>query len=224
MITDPDPGAKPLRADAERNRRRILDAARDLFAQRGLGVTLNDIAHHAGVGVGTVYRRFPDKADLIDSMFEERLAEMEDLLRASADDPDPWHGITTFLEQALLLQASDQGLRELVTAMPDGLQRVGRVRARLQPLAIRLVRRAQQAGQLREDIVATDLPLIQVMLRSLMDTARDVAPELWRRYLEIALRGMSADPAAISVTTPPLAPKHIERVMSASKRPTGPSR
>src|SRR6058998_191476 len=62
----------PLRKDAERNRQRILDAARELFAERGLGVTLNDVAHHAGVGVGTVYRRFPDKEVLIDTLFQEQ--------------------------------------------------------------------------------------------------------------------------------------------------------
>src|SRR5579884_684684 len=66
---------RPLRKDAERNRRRILDAAAELFTERGLGVTLNDIAHHADVGVGTVYRRFPDKELLIDALFEERFAE-----------------------------------------------------------------------------------------------------------------------------------------------------
>src|SRR5579875_1512745 len=88
-----DPGAgalagKPLRKDAERNRRRILDAARELFAERGLGVTLNDVAHHAGVGVGTVYRRFPDKTVLIESLFEERLEEIAERLRTAVADPD----------------------------------------------------------------------------------------------------------------------------------------
>src|ERR1700735_4466243 len=112
---------RPLRKDAERNRLRILDAARELFAQRGLGVTLNDIAHHAGVGVGTVYRRFPDKNRLIDDLFEQRLQELVGFVETAAADPDPWRGITVFLEQALELQASDRGLMELITGMPDGL-------------------------------------------------------------------------------------------------------
>jgi AcrR family transcriptional regulator len=71
---------RPLRKDAERNRRRILDAARELFAERGLGVTLNDIAHHAGVGVGTVYRRFPDKSRLIEELFEQQIGELVALM------------------------------------------------------------------------------------------------------------------------------------------------
>ena len=78
---------RPLRRDAERNRQRILEAARELFAERGLGVTLNDIAHHAGVGVGTVYRRFPDKAQLIDGLFEQRLEEFVELMNAVLGAP-----------------------------------------------------------------------------------------------------------------------------------------
>ncbi len=88
-LTEPD---KPLRRDAERNRQRILDAARELFAEHGLGVTLNDIAHHAGVGVGTVYRRFPDKAQLIEELFEQRLEDLVSLAAARSTIPTPGTG------------------------------------------------------------------------------------------------------------------------------------
>ena len=98
--------------------------ARELFADRGLGVTLNDIAHHAGVGVGTVYRRFPDKKQLIDGLFEQRLEDLVALMDIAVADPDPWRGLSGFLEHALELQAADRGLRELITGMPDGLERV----------------------------------------------------------------------------------------------------
>src|SRR5919199_5999469 len=109
-----DRGAPTLRKDAERNRQRILDAARELFAERGLGVTPNDIAHHADVGVGTVYRRFPDKALLIDALFEQRLEEIADIFRAALQDPDPWHGLTWLLERQYELQAKDRGLKEIL--------------------------------------------------------------------------------------------------------------
>src|SRR6266511_4065497 len=147
---------RPLRRDAERNRQRILDAARELFAERGLGVTLNDIAHHAGVGVGTVYRRFPDKAPLIDALFEQRLEEFVDLMNAALDDPDPWQGFAGFLERALELQAADRGLRELVLGAPGGHERVAQLRAQLYPLGARLVQRAREAGQLRADCEVED--------------------------------------------------------------------
>src|SRR3954451_17660303 len=84
---------QPLRKDAERNRQRVLEAARELFAARGLGVTLNDVAHHAGVGVGTVYRRFPDKEMLIDTLLQEHLDEWQRIYDEGLDDPDPWHAV-----------------------------------------------------------------------------------------------------------------------------------
>lgn len=211
---------RPLRRDAERNRERILDAARELFAQRGLGVTLNDIAHHAGVGVGTVYRRFPDKARLVDELFEQRVAELVALIDIAAADPDPWHGITRFLEAALELQASDRALKELVTGMPDGLERVGRIRATLLPRGAEVVRRAHAAGKLRPDIHATDLPVIQLLLGTLIDASRDTEPDLWRRFLGILVRGIAADAESVPALSPgPLAPGQVDQVMSHLSRP-----
>jgi AcrR family transcriptional regulator len=216
-VTPDEP--RPLRVDAERNRLRILDAARELFAQRGLGVTLNDIAHHAGVGVGTVYRRFPDKNRLIDDLFEQRLQELVGFIETAAADPDPWHGITVFLEQALELQASDRGLMELITGMPDGLERVARIRDRLFPLGAEVVRRAHESGQLRDDIEAQDLPVVQLMLTTLIDAARDVDPDLWRRYLKILLRGMSAQAdREPPLGQPPLPIEDVAVVMSSLGR------
>lgn len=211
-LTDED---KPLRRDAARNRERILDAAQELFAQRGLGVTLNDVAHHAGVGVGTVYRRFPDKAQLIDDLFEQRIERLVALMREAVADLDPWHGLSGFLTRGLELLATDRGLKELVTSSPNGLERIARVRGRLLPLGSQLVRRAQASGQLRDDIAAEDLPLIQLMLSAVMDAAHDVDPELWRRYLGIVLRGLTTRPDA----EPPLArgslaPERVDPVMS----------
>src|SRR6266540_3571783 len=185
---------RPLRRDAERNRQRILDAARELFAERGLGVTLNDIAHHAGVGVGTVYRRFPDKAPLIDALFEQRLEEFVGLMNAALDDPDPWQGFAGFLERALELQAADRGLRELVLGAPGGFERVAQLRAQLYPLGERLVQRAREAGQLHAECEAQDIAVLQLMLGLVIDVAQDVEPELWRRYLGIVFQGLRADP------------------------------
>lgn len=109
---------RPLRRDAERNRKRILDAAQELFAEHGLGVSLNEIAHHAGVGVGTVYRRFPDKGLLIDGLFERKLQVLVELMEIAVADGDPWRGLTGFLRSTLELQASDSALRDLVLSPP----------------------------------------------------------------------------------------------------------
>ena len=215
------PDERPLRKDAERNRRRILDAARELFAQRGLGVTLNDIAHHAGVGVGTVYRRFPDKTVLIESLFEESFQEIADGLRAAVADPDPWHGLATFLEGQFETQARDQGLKELITAAPNGLARVSRLRDELLPLTEDLVRRAQESGSLRADVAPADLAIIQIMIGSVLDAAREVEPGAWRRYLAIMLRGLSARPDELGVLpVGPIANDEIPRVMTNHKLAT----
>src|ERR1700760_3898707 len=101
---------RPLRADAARNRERILAAATEVFAERGLHVTLDDIARHAGVGVGTVYRRFADK----DALIDERLAAFSQLAEEALAYESPWAGLERFLVSSLEQQAADRGLRELV--------------------------------------------------------------------------------------------------------------
>jgi AcrR family transcriptional regulator len=212
--------ARPLRKDAERNRRRILDAARELFAQEGLGVTLNDIAHHAGVGVGTVYRRFPDKAHLLDELFEEQVAELVALMEDGLADPDPWRGLTGYLTRNLELQSRDRAFREILLETPEGTERIGHVRARLFPLGSQLAQRAKDAGALRADFEAEDLPLLVMMLTAVLDAAHDAAPELWRRYLEIVIQGLRATPGPPDrIATPPVSAEQVPQVLAALKLP-----
>lgn len=198
---------RPLRADAERNRRRIMDAARELFAVRGLEVTLNDIARHAGVGVGTVYRRFPDKEVLIDALFEERLSELEAIATAGLAAGDAWQGIVSTLTGVLELQEADRGFKELILSANRTRDGIAPIRARMAPIVAELMARAKAAGQLREDIVPQDFPLLQILLGAVIDVSRDASPGLWRRYLELILQGMRADPAPpapLSVASPGL--------------------
>ena len=213
---------RPLRKDAERNRQRILDAAAELFTERGLGVTLNDIAHHADVGVGTVYRRFPDKELLIDALFEDRLMELMDLAERSLEDPDPWHGFVAFLEGACELQARDKGLKQLLFATPEGCARVEGVRSRMLPIAAALVNRAQQAGALREDAAPQDIVAIQWMVGSIVDHAGAASPELWRRYLELVVGALRADPPRPQpLAVPPLDPDKLAGVLESDARKAG---
>src|SRR5215213_715255 len=105
---------RPLRRDAQRNRERILAAARKLFAERGIDATLDDVAARAGVGVGTVYRRYPNKDALLDELFEERIAELAALAEASLSDADAWAALVRFLERVEELFAADRALEHLV--------------------------------------------------------------------------------------------------------------
>ena len=113
----------PLRADAERNRQRLLDAARELFATRGLDVTLDEVARHAGVGTGTAYRRFPNKDALIDALMADRIGEIGAIARECLEEPDPWLALVEFFERSLALQAADRGLKEVLFAMGRGHER-----------------------------------------------------------------------------------------------------
>ncbi len=106
--------SRPLRADAERNRRRILTAAREVFARRGLDAGLDEIARHAGVGTGTVYRRFPEKSLLIEALFEDRLDQMLALVEGAATHPDPWEGLVEILESVTKMQIEDRGLKDVI--------------------------------------------------------------------------------------------------------------
>lgn len=190
MSTSPATPERPLRRDAERNRQRILQAARDAFAEQGLSVTLDEIAHRAGVGVGTVYRRFPDKEQLIDALFEDRMNEFASLATQCLQAEDPWTGLVRFLEQVTEAHARDRGFKEVALSGARGHERVARGRERIFPLVTSLVQRAKADGSLRADLATTDLPLLQLMLGSLSECTRDVDPEIWRRYLGIITDGL----------------------------------
>jgi AcrR family transcriptional regulator len=211
---------KPLRKDAERNRQRIMAAARELFAQRGLEVTMDDIADHAGVGVGTVYRRFPDRELLIDALFEETLGQMLDLAEESRQIEDPWEGFVHFLECALEMQTSNRGLKGLLFSTAHGRERVAEARERIDPVASQLLKRAQKAGAVRKDITDTDMPLLSLSLGTTADFAGHIAPEIWRRYLAILLDGLRTDrdgPSKLPVA--PMEDAELDRAMRTWRPP-----
>jgi AcrR family transcriptional regulator len=202
----------PLRADAARNRTRILDAAAELFAAKGLSVGLDEIAHHAGVGVGTAYRRFPDKRQLIEALFEERLDRLAELAQAALAADDAWEGLTGFLEQATELQIQNRGLREIITGSDHGTRLTARARATLAPPTEQLVRRAQASGALRADVVGTDLPLIEFMVSSATELTPPNAPQLWRRYLALAIDGLRT-PDPHPLPHPGLSPDELDAAL-----------
>ena len=186
---------RPLRADAERNRRRILAAAAEVFARRGLEAGLDEIARHAGVGTGTVYRRFPDKTMLIEALFESRLDDLVDLLERCAQLPDPWDGLVQFLYSAVEMQQADRGLKDLLFQQNCDIStdRFADKRQKFVPRIRALLTRAKEAGALRPDVDVTDLAMMQFTLHSVGALAQDVQPEIWRRQLAIFLDGLRAD-------------------------------
>lgn len=187
-------GARRLRRDAEANRQRTLLAAREVFAERGLGVNLDDIARHAGVGVATSYRLFGNKQALINELFEERVDALVALAEQALANDDPWEGFVGLLTMALEQMEADRGLREVVFSELGGRPLVARARRKFMPAADAVMRRAQDAGLLRPDLKTTDLPLISYMVSSVIQHTRPVSSTVWRRYLTIVLDGLRVRP------------------------------
>jgi AcrR family transcriptional regulator len=205
---------RPLRRDAERNRQRILAAARTVFAERGLAATMDEIAVEAGVGVGTVYRRFPEKELLIEALFDDQLTEIVALAEAAQADPDPWHGLVSFLQSTLDRQCANRGLKELLLGSSRGHAHHTRAREQIAPRLEQVVARAQAAGALRPDVAVSDFALLQMTLGALIDYTRDVQPDAWRRLLGIVLDGLRAQPGSpTELPIPPLSMDELDLAM-----------
>ena len=206
-----------MRADAERNRQRLLDAGAELFATKGLAVGLDEIARHAGVGVGTAYRRFEGKEQLIEALFEDRLERLVTLAQEGLATEDAWDGLAGFMQGAVELHANNRGVKELLFTQGYAAEFVRRARARLSPLVSELVRRAQASGDLRADVEFTDMPLIQFLVSSVADFGGPHTPELWRRFLAIVLDGLrTPDPRPLPV--PPLTLEAFTETIAATGR------
>jgi AcrR family transcriptional regulator len=209
-------GDRPLRRDAERNRQRILAAAADVFTERGLDATLDEIARSAGVGVGTVYRRFPDKETLISELFRDRIDSLVTVAEGACTDPDPWHGLVSYLEYAAGALAADLGLRQLMMFGAYDRDQVRYARDRMYPVISRLVQRAQASGDLRDDFAAADVKMIAYMLASMAEYTATAKPGVWRRYLTILIDGLR--PARDDVTELPVpapTPSDLTDLMTA---------
>jgi len=220
-VVSPSRPAEPprsLRRDASRNRERLLEAARELFAERGLNVTMDEIARAAGVGVGTAYRRFGNRDELIGALFEERMQEYVALAEDAVAQADAWAALERYLERSIAMQAADRGLHDLLIGNASALERVARIRDRMLPLIDQLVRRAQEAGDVRPDITVSDVPLLGLMLGQVVGFSHDIAPDLWRRYLTLLLDGLRTSRAAPSpLSVPPLESRQLDAAMSCHR-------
>jgi AcrR family transcriptional regulator len=182
---------RPLRRDAELNRKRIMTAAREVFAQHGLEATLDDIAHHAGLGIGTVYRRFPSKTALVDALFEDSFEQLLGLMTQAANAPDPWAGLLGVITSFAELQTADRGLRDVMLSTAHGRDRSERMRDLFKPLIEQLVERAKSQGYLRADFSPRDFVVVQLMITAVAEFTGHGGPDIWRRYLTILFDGLS---------------------------------
>ena len=187
--------ARPMRRDAERNRLLIMTAARELFAQRGLDASFEAVAREAGVGVGTLYRHFPNRQALIEALFDDGLAEISRIAEEALAAPTGWAGLRHFMVEMLALQSRDRGLRDvIVQARKTADPRREVLRARfIEPLS-QLVANAQQQGDLRADLTSRDIAVIQIAVLTMAEFTGVADPDGWQRYFAILLDGMRAHP------------------------------
>jgi AcrR family transcriptional regulator len=188
MSVDPHTDERPLRADARRNRERILTAARGAVAQHGAHVQMDDVAGAAGVGVGTVYRHFPTKDALIEALVAEKFRVTTENIRAALEIEDPWEGFCAALRNNAEVMAADAGLREALIRLGPIARHTDVDRAELHEVAGAIIHRAQAAGALRDDVTVDDIGALMAGLCTTM-----AHPELnWRRHLELLLDGLRA--------------------------------
>jgi AcrR family transcriptional regulator len=180
--------AAATRSDAVRNRAKLVASARELFAKRGVDVSVEEITHHAGVGMGTLYRHFPTKHELIDAVLEDALDDIFELARTAAAAEDAWHGLTMFIEGVLELRVQNRGIRDLIASGDHGA-RHAEMRKRIRPIIRSLIVRAQEQGALRKDFKLDDVAFVLQSVGRVIETG-DGGRNAWRRYLSFVLDGM----------------------------------
>ncbi|MDX6425443.1 MAG: hypothetical protein QOD52_848 [Gaiellaceae bacterium] len=198
-----------LRADAQRNLVRVLDAAREVFAEQGIDAPVTDIADRAGVGVATIFRRFPTKDDLLAAVVEQRTEQMIEAADVALESSDPGAALRRFMETVTSMQVSDvcwceaagtglfdrDGIRELTDVL------VGKIGE--------LLTRAQTAGQVRSDLRALDIPVLLMAVATSGLMLEDAVPGAWKRYLGIILDGLRPE-AARPLPRRPLSRREFE--------------
>lgn len=204
---------KPLRRDAAENRARLLDAAMLVFAERGLDGSVEDVARVAGVGMGTLYRRFPTKQALIDELVGGLRRELLEICRAAAEHTDGT-GLEVLLVRAGQLQSEPRGCLERLWHHSDAeLDTMTEFRQ----VVRELLASAQELGRIRKDVTGTDISMVFWSMRGVIETTRDVAPTAWRRHLELLIAGLrpASGPFAGELLEKPLSDARARRITRA---------
>ncbi len=191
MSTTEASDVRHLRADARRNRERILKAAAEVFGEQGADAQMDDVARRAGVGVGTVYRHFPNKEVLMGELVKEKFAGLTENARAALEEEDAWEAFCGLLRGSAEHMAKN-------AALQDALQRTGAAweyaepaRLELEAVTAKLIRRAQKEGKMRKDFRAQELPMLMGGICAGMSSAYPQSCD-WHRHLEIILDGLRA--------------------------------
>jgi AcrR family transcriptional regulator len=209
-MVESEVSSRPLRVDAERNLRRLLDAAAQAFAERGLGVSVDEIARRAGVGKGTVFRRFPTKEHLVAEIVCDRLEQITAQGAALLEAELPGEALLEFMRAGTRVQAQDRGFLEAAAGVVFSREEVIAAHKRFIAVAASLLERAQSAGAIRADVAPCDVMLIECAASQAGAMLHSAAPEAWRRYLDIFFDGLRPG-AAHPLSHPPPTEEQLAR-------------
>jgi AcrR family transcriptional regulator len=207
-----------LRSDAERSRQRLIAAAREVFATRGLGAGLNEIAHHAGVGVGTAYRHFANKDALIEAAMRDRLDDLVRIAEEGLANPDAWDGLAHVLRQMAAVMVADIGLRDAALSAGRSPEFFEEIDARMDPLMTRVIQRAQAAGVVRTGVTVTDLLVLLFLVTEFAQRSAPVSPGIHQRYLELFMQALRPSPADADLG-PPLSHADLKGILLRESGP-----
>lgn len=199
---------RPLRRDAAQNREQLLDAAAQVFAARGLDASVEEIARVAGVGIGTLYRRFPTKEALIAALVQDVVERMSRLAVDAAGQPDG-RGLEHFLETSSADQAEHRGCLPRLWNTDTEHESIQRIRRQIAAL----LDDAKRHQRVRCDVTSTDLTMIMWSIRGVIETTCNVAPDAWRRHLDILIAGLR--PADEPLANRPISRAQIDKILTA---------
>jgi AcrR family transcriptional regulator len=206
---------RTMRADAERNRRRLLDAATQMFCERGLDVGVGEIAQQAGVGRGTLFRNFPSKEHLIAAIVVERMSESISRGRAALEAPDPGEALFDLIEQSVGRSQTDRALFDAIGDTWLANDEIRRIHLELLGVLDALVRRAQEAGAVRTDISAVDVLMMIKGVCEAVSSFHHVNPDVALRQLDLIRAAISVPGAERPLRGQPPTMEDLERTAAA---------
>ncbi|MBP5872768.1 TetR/AcrR family transcriptional regulator [Streptomyces sp. LBUM 1479] len=216
-----DSAGQSKRSDAERNRGRIIAAARTVFGRDGLNASMASVAREAGVGIATLFRHFPRKEDLVAAVFTDRMKAYVQATAEALADPDPWHGFTGYIQDVCAMQAADRGFADVLTMSFPGVPELEQYHARAYEGFLELIDRAKSSGHLREDFSSRDLVLLLMANAGVLSATGDAAPDAWRRLVAWMIQSFQA-PARGQLPDPPEDAALYEAMRRASHGVTAP--
>jgi AcrR family transcriptional regulator len=203
---------RPLRRDAQKRHERLVAAARREFAARGADASLEKIARDAGVAIGTLYRHFPTRLDLLMAAFEPRLQEFLDEANRALEMNDPWEGFVHYLENLFRVQAGDRGFNDFLSRRFPGNAHTERIHDQMCRQIEDVLTRAQEAGEARPDITQADIVNLIWSNGRMIDATSTTAPNAWRRYLYLMLDAYRAE-RAHPIPDPPMTEEQLYDAM-----------